>query len=313
MLAAAIEKGTPLNEALPAPNGPLTFEEEDYEDCDGDPYGYGEFEMANSVQSGGVENLYTGARNSINTFFFNLEKVTGICEPYELARSMGVQLNAPEGIKNKAGDFIIQPERVPNFTLGVADVSPLEMAEAYATFGARGLHCDSRPVTSIKDANGNLLKDYPPRCAQVMSESTADAVNDILRGVIEGGFAANEALSVPAAGKTGTTGTTDSSPAVWFVGYTPQLATAAMIAGANEFGTPIGLDGQVINGVTVSASGSGLAAPMWGDAMKVIDDGLDYIDFEPADSVPGFGQESVYVAPSSGSGFDDEDDDDGRR
>ena len=31
---------------------------------------------------------------------------------------------------------------VPSFTLGVADVSPLEMAEAYATFANRGVHCD---------------------------------------------------------------------------------------------------------------------------------------------------------------------------
>ena len=54
---------------------------------------------------------------------------------------------------------------MPSFTLGVADASPLEMAEAYATFAARGLHCDSRPVTSIEDADGNVLKDVPRRSA----------------------------------------------------------------------------------------------------------------------------------------------------
>ena len=59
-------------------------------------------------------------------------------------------------------------ERVPSFTLGVAETSPLEMAEAYATFGGRGLHCDARAVTSIEDADGNLLKDYPESCNQVM-------------------------------------------------------------------------------------------------------------------------------------------------
>ena len=71
----------------------------------------------------------------MNTFFANLEQLTGICKPYELARNMGVDLTDPDN------------ERVPSFTLGVADVSPLEMAEAYATFAARGQHCDSRPVT----------------------------------------------------------------------------------------------------------------------------------------------------------------------
>ena len=39
------------------------------------------------------------------------------------------------------------------------------MAEAYATFAARGLHCASRPVTQILDSAGNVIKDYPTRSA----------------------------------------------------------------------------------------------------------------------------------------------------
>ncbi|WP_134767896.1 transglycosylase domain-containing protein [Nocardioides sp. 1609] len=297
VLATAIEEGTPLDETLPAPATAI-MQEEDYENCGDEPYGYGEFPIGNSVPSNtGSENLYTGTRNSINTFFLNLEKETGICKPYELAKSMGVDLTSPEGQKDKDGNFIVSPERVPFFTLGVADVSPLEMAEAYATFAARGEHCDSQPVTSLSDANGKVLKKYPARCSQVMSKTTADAVNDVLEGVINGGFASDQALDQPAAGKTGTTGGSGKSPSVWFVGYTPNMATAAMVAGANEFGTPIGLDGLVINGVQVSASGSGLAAPIWGDAMKVIDDDLPNEQFVYPSTVPGAGNESVYVPP----------------
>ena len=298
ILADAIEKGTPLDETFPAPSA-QTVSLSDFENCPGASNFAGTYTLPNSVQSRGVENLYTGTRNSINTFFLNLEKdVTGVCDPFKLAKSMGVQLTCPDvgSCPN------VSLERTPNWFLGVADVSPLEMAEAYATFAARGQHCESRPVTSIEDANGNVLKKYPARCTQVMSESTADAVNDVLRGVIEGGFASAQQLSVPAAGKTGTTGTQSKSPSVWFVGYTPQLATSAMIAGANEFGTPIGLDGQIINGVYVSASGSGLAAPMWGLAMKRIDDRLDDVDFVAPTSVEGYGNEFVYVAPPPSSG-----------
>ena len=66
------------------------------------------------------------------------------------------------------------------------------MAEAYATFAARGMHCDSRPVTAIEDADGNAAQEYPTQCKQVMPKRTADAVNDILRGVMEpGGFGAS--------------------------------------------------------------------------------------------------------------------------
>ena len=59
---------------------------------------------------------------------------------------------------------------------------------------------------------------------------------------------------------------------MWFVGYTPNLATAAMIAGANQEGQPIPLAGQtVVAAYHHDASGSGIAGPMWGDAMRAIE------------------------------------------
>jgi membrane peptidoglycan carboxypeptidase len=171
-------------------------------------------------------------------------------------------------------------EMVPSFTLGVASVSPLELADAYATFAARGLHCDPRPVTAIDDSNGHQLKAYPAQCQQVIAAPVADAVNDVLRGVQEpGGFGyeAGLGLNVPSAGKTGTT---DSNMSVWFMGYTPHLATASMIAGANGLGHWITLNGQTVGGLFVSAAhGSTTAGPMWGDAMHVIQQWLPDTDF----------------------------------
>ncbi|GAA5142584.1 transglycosylase domain-containing protein [Nocardioides marinquilinus] len=303
VLAQAIEDGVPLDETYYSPNE-TTFNFSDYANCPGAPsFGTADFPMRNSTD-GGYENLYTGTRDSVNTFYLRLEQETGVCDPYNLAKSMGVRLTSPEGVKDAEGNFIIQPERVPNFTLGVADVSALEMAEAYATFAARGIHCDSQPISSIEDANGNVLKQYEPRCSRVMAESTADAVSDVLRGVIEGGFASNERLVVDAAGKTGTTGTVAQSPSVWFVGYTPTVSAAAMIAGANDFGTPIGLDNVVINGVPATASGSQLAAPIWGDALKAFQDELPDTRFVYPSTVEGAGVETPYVpqAPPSTNG-----------
>ncbi len=299
VLAAAIEKGIPLNTVITSPAS-LSIPEEKYEDCDGEPYGYGTWEPDNYDFASHRANLYTGTRLSINTFFAQLEQRTGICKPFELARKMGVRLTNPVG--KKAG----LAERIPSFTLGVADVSPLEMSEAYATFAARGMHCASRPVTAILDAAKNTVKEYPSDCNRVLEESTADAVNDILRGVIEGGFASAQALDQPAAGKTGTT---QGGKSVWFVGYTPQRAAAAMIAGANEFGTPLGLDGLVIGGFQrFGSSGSAFAAPIWGDAMKAIDDHLEYEDFVYPSTVDGAGQTYVPTPkPPRGGGGDGDD------
>ena len=132
----------------------------------------------------------------------------------------------PHRPRPRAGP-VVRPSASPS-------VSPLEMASAYATLAARGKHCENRPVTQILNSDGKVFKNYPKKCEQVMQESTADTINDILRGVMQpGGFGSALALDKPSAGKTGTI---NSNMAVWFNGYTPTLATAAMIAGANSVG-----------------------------------------------------------------------------
>ena len=215
--------------------------------------------------------MYSGSQLSVNTFFAQLERKTGLCEPYALAKAMGVDLTDPTS------------ERVPTFTLGVADVSPLEMASAYATVAARGESCEAHPVTTILNSDGKVFKKYPQRCRQVMQERSADTINDILRGVMTGsGFGAGLAINKPSAGKTGTI---NGNKAVWFNGYTPAIATASMIAGANSNGTPITLNGKTVGGTYISeAFGSTVAGPMWALAMRAIQDDLPYEDFSPPSS-----------------------------
>ncbi len=277
VLAAAIKQGIPLTTTINSPPE-IVLSEASFKTCGDETYGYGTWPVGNATTSG-LKNLYTGTRESVNTFFAQLEQRTGLCEPFKLAREMGVELTNPRN------------ERVPSFTLGVGDASPLEMAEAYATFAGRGLHCDARPVTAILDANRNKVKEYPKTCTQVLPGAVADAVNDVLRGVQEpGGFGHGRglALSQPSAGKTGTA---QDAKAVWFVGYTPNLAAAAMIAGVNEADQPEALPGKTIGGIyRASASGSGFAGPIWGDAMHVIEQWLDDEDFEvpPAGEIAGF-------------------------
>jgi membrane peptidoglycan carboxypeptidase len=154
------------------------------------------------------------------------------------------------------------------------------MAEAYATFAAQGKHCTSRAITAIEDSAGHLLKEYPTQCTQVLEANVANTVNDILKGVMApGGFGSAISTVQPDAGKTGTT---QDGKSVWFVGYTPNLATAAMIAGANQLGQPIPLAGQTVGGSFIAtATGSGIAGPMWGDAMGVIEQWLDDATFTP--------------------------------
>ncbi|GAA3656430.1 transglycosylase domain-containing protein [Nocardioides ginsengisoli] len=254
VLAAAINQDIPLTKTFPAPN-PGHFPLNEFETCDG-PYQSSEvWSPKNSTSSSANPNLYEGTQKSVNTFFVNLEKTTGICEPWKLARAMGIDLS--------------KEWQKPAFTLGVADVSPLDMAAAYATFAAQGVHCAARPVLQIADAQGNVLKKYDKQCTQVLASPVANAVNDVLRGVLApGGFGQALYPGQPAAGKTGTT---SENKAVWFVGYTPNLAGAATVAGVNRAGQPESLDGKSVGGRTLySSSGSTTAGPIWGDTFKII-------------------------------------------
>ena len=138
----------------------------------------------------------------------------------------------------------------------------------------------ARPVSVILNSSGQVFKNYKPDCHQVMKQDTADTINDILHGVMQpGGF--GEALNIDkeSAGKTGTI---QNNKAVWFDGYTPALATSAMIAGANSKGTPITLNGQSVGGRYIDvAHGSTVAGPMWALAMRKVQDLIPGTTFTP--------------------------------
>jgi membrane peptidoglycan carboxypeptidase len=291
VLAAAINQGIPLNKTYNVP-AQAFIPENEFETCDGPYQSSAVWDPTNFDFAPHTVNLYTGTQGSVNTFFAKLETETGLCEPYNLARRLGVNLTSPK------------TEMVPAFTLGIPDTSPLELAEAYATFAARGKHCDSLPVTKIEDTQGNLLKKYEPKCTQELPSPVADAVNDVLQGVIEpGGFADDQHPGQEAAGKTGTS---SSNKSVWFAGYTPNLAGTVVVAGVDAEGDPESLDGKVIGGyVRPGTSGSETAAPIWGQAFRAIAPFLEdetFVDPSGEDiagvlvPVPGVSGYSVEVA-----------------
>ena len=106
----------------------------------------------------------------------------------------------------------------------------MSMAEAYATFAARGIHCDPVIVSKITTRTGKLLEPPDANCKRVISKEVADGMNRLLGGVMKGrgtGFRARIPVIQNQAGKTGTI---NSNKAVWFNGYTPLIAGSAMIA-----------------------------------------------------------------------------------
>jgi membrane peptidoglycan carboxypeptidase len=263
VLAAALEQHIPVNEVIHAPT---KIQAVGYTNCAGqnvsDPGAY----IGNDEgQGGGTYNILTATAQSVNTAFMLIEKQTGLCRPAQIAAAMGV--------RRADGAPLAQ---VPSMTLGVNPIAPLQMAEAYASFAAHGLHCASRAILSITDKAGKAIPVPPQRCSQVIDPAIADGVTAILEGVMTQGTGVNMAFNHQTAGKTGTT---DGHVNVWFCGYTPQLAAAAWVGDPTGSANPKlwSMLYVVIGGRTYApAFGLNLPGPIWRTVMVAMEANLPF-------------------------------------
>lgn len=196
---------------------------------------------------------------SINTYFIMLEQDIGMCAVKQMANKLG--------IKNTAnGDPLAER---PSMALGTEEMSPLDMAGVYATFAARGMHCDPIAISSVVGIDGKNLAVPKANCSQVITQDTADKMNTMLKGVTEkGGTGAQLGLDDGRmiAGKTGTA---DHRNAAWFDGYTPDLVGVVWLGGP-EYTVPmtnitIGGHDFGADGGVYGATGPG---PIWQMAMN---------------------------------------------
>ena len=220
--AAALEKGIPLSKKFDAKKT-MNFSGRSFETCKGRERVYGSWKVSNSTGTNGVMDMYKAAAMSVNTYFVQLELATGMCRVTKMADKLGVRLGTP------SRDLVKYYQHTPSFTLGSVEVSPLSMAEAYATFAARGIHCNPVIISGIKTRAGRELEPLSANCERVISKDVADGMNRLLANVMTKGTGrrARTADTRPQAGKTGTI---DSNEAVWFAGYTPEIAGVAMIS-----------------------------------------------------------------------------------
>ncbi|MFG2841875.1 transglycosylase domain-containing protein [Kitasatospora sp. NPDC048296] len=173
-----------------------------------------------SASEKGPYQLKEAMARSVNTYFVQMEQEIGLCAVKQMANKFGITTKA-------SGKPL---EEVPSMALGVEEMSPLTMANVYATFAAEGTHCDPLAINKITTVDGKDVPVPAGHCEKAFSEDTARALNTILNGVtVDGtGAALNLDDDRQIAGKTGTS---DHKKAAWFDGYTPQLATAVWLGG----------------------------------------------------------------------------------
>ena len=206
-----------------------------FTDCNGDSLN--PFPVVNSAQGDkGTYTLYTGTADSINTFYAELEQKVGLCNVVHTAVSLG--MTRADGISLLSGDrrgsqgrpnYQSPADQITSFTLGSVNVSPLSMAEAYATVASGGIYCAPTAISKITDAAGKSLPVPSAGCHRVLSSDVANAADYILQGVFTWPGATGAGLGplpsgYPIAGKTGTSNVAsgDGTPYAAFAGLHHQ-------------------------------------------------------------------------------------------
>jgi membrane peptidoglycan carboxypeptidase len=194
-----------------------------------------------SKSEAGVFNMWTGFGASVNTFFVPLEEQVGAQNVVNMAKKLGVQFRAPSDAQLAAN-----ADGWGAFTLGVADATPLEMANAYATVAADGTYCEPLPVVSIKDFNGADLDAAKPRCkSQTITPDVAHAAVDAARCPVGdqamggrcGAATAGDTKGIVGKPVAGKTGTTDADATSSLIAMTKQVSIAGIIADPDNSGT----------------------------------------------------------------------------
>jgi penicillin-binding protein 1B len=158
----------------------------------------------------------------------------------------------------------------PAVALGIVELTPLEVAEAYTVFPNHGTMRKLRPLINITSGEDVAKPKVEPGLA-VARPSTAFLVTHMMRSVLNEGTAAGARANGFSADAAGKTGTTNELRDAWFVGFTPELLTVVWVGLDNN--QPLGL------------SGAQAALPIWTSFMKNALQGRASSSFEAPDSV----------------------------
>ncbi len=142
-----------------------------------------------------------------------------------------------------------------SMALGAVEVSPLEMAQAYAPFANGGQFAKGYGIERIRTASGRVLYDHgvaPAARQQVINQPALAYMVSMMRGVISGGTGTR--AKVPGYDLAGKTGTTSDYRDAWFIGYTGGFVTAVWVG--KDDNTPMR-----------KVTGGGPPAGIWKDYM----------------------------------------------
>jgi penicillin-binding protein 1A len=162
----------------------------------------------------GRVNLKQATVASDNTVFAQLDLDVGPKSVAATAKSMGI-VSPLDGIP---------AEGIGGLRVGV---SPLEMADAYATLASGGIHRNPIAIRRVVFPGGRVDRPEKPEPRRVISKAVAYQVWRLLHDNIVEGTGTAAYTGCP--GQGGKTGTTDNFTDAWFAGIQPNLASVVWV------------------------------------------------------------------------------------
>ena len=191
----------------------------------------------------GAMTLRTALVYSRNTTALQTFKAVGETNIKSFLNNLDIQ------IKNDGQDYLVESNSIG------ADISPIKMAAAYATFGNYGNYSKPYTVTKVTTRDGQVTE-FKPEQKQAMKDSTAYMITDVLKDSFKYGFATQATIpGLPTAAKTGSSNYTveqkramgasdyeDIIPDSWFIGYSTDYTISAWTGYDNPYEQGGGVD-----------------------------------------------------------------------
>ncbi|SFS06565.1 Membrane carboxypeptidase (penicillin-binding protein) [Agrococcus baldri] len=174
--------------------------------------------------------------NSVNTGTLRMASQLDLCDVMDTAAAMGIERGDAGSISSITGEPIennLVP--MPSSVIGGAwPVTPMAMAEAFATISNGGIHCEPIAIDRIVARDGSEVAPPGQNCQQAITPEVASVMQLVLEEVTQRNPLNNPAGTTPVISKTGTT---NGVRQTWVNGASPTVATSVWvgnIAGSNN-------------------------------------------------------------------------------
>lgn len=201
-------------------------------------------------------NLYDATAHSVNTVYAQMAHDAGFEEVADVANTL---LDRPRA------------DRLPphaSLVLGTSEVTPVELAGAYATIAADGVLRIPHTITEIRRGDELLYAAQVPQNHVVNAEVDRLTI-ELLQSTIQSGSAKRANIGRPAAGKTGTT---QGHGDAWFAGFTPEFTTVVWMGNRDNR-----------DSLPNKETGGGLPAKLWASYTTAITRGVPSTRFKKPD------------------------------